>query len=98
MTHGASLPSFSLFITSKKLISSIHVTDLTSAPESLCLIVRRSRAAAAATLWIMMVDRVSEIVNVMVDPVSCWLIIIILADPVSCWHLIMVVDHDRGGS
>ena len=41
-----------------------------------------SRATAVATSWIMMVDRVSEIV-------------IIMADPVSCWHLIVVVDHDR---
>ena len=45
-----------------------------------------------------MVDRESEIVIVMVDPVSSWLIIIIMADPVSCWHLIVVVDHDQGGS
>ena len=66
-------------------ISSIHVTDLTSSPESLCLIVCRSRAVAASTSWNMLVDRVSEIVIVMVDPVSCW-------------HLIMVVDHDWGGS
>lgn len=58
-----------------------HVTDLTSFPESLCLIVRRSRAATAASSWIMMVDRESEIVIIMVDPASCW-------------HLIVVVDHD----
>ena len=74
------LPSYH----SKNIISSMHVTDSTSSLESFCFIVCRSRTAAAATSWIMMVDRESEIVNVSVDPVSFW-------------HLIVVVDHDRGG-
>ena len=70
-------------------VSSIHVTDMASSPESLCLIVCWSRAAAAATSWIMMVDHESEIIFVMADPVSCWLIVILLADPVLCCHLIV---------
>ena len=74
-------------------VSSIHVPDLTSSQESLCLIVCRSRATAAATSWIMMVDCESEIVILMAHPVSCWLIVIVMADPVSCWQLIV----DSGG-
>ena len=75
-------------------ISSIHVTDFTSSPESLCLIVRRSMAAGAVTSWIMMVGRESEIVIVMANPVLCWLIVRIMVDSVSCWHLIV----DSGGA
>ncbi|CAB1421872.1 unnamed protein product [Pleuronectes platessa] len=52
--------------------------------QSLCLIVRRFRAEAAATWWIMMVDRIRDVI-VMVDPVPCRL-------------LIVVVDHDQGNS
>ena len=82
-------------------ISSIHVTDFSSSPESLCLIVHRSRAPAVSTSWIMICGSRIRDRNggpSIVDSESCWLIVIIMADPLSCWHLIMVVDHDRGGS
>ena len=42
---------FSLFIT---LMSHLHVTDVTSSPESCCSIARGSRIKAAATSWILM--------------------------------------------
>ena len=63
-------------------VSSLHFTDLTSSPESLCFIVCKSRA-----LWIMMVDCHLEIMIVMLGPVSC-----------SHMIVIVVVNHDRGGS
>ena len=78
-------------------ISSIYVTDLTSSPESLCFIIRRSRA----TSWNMICGSRTGDRNggsSIADSVSCWLIVIIMADPLSYWHLIIVVDHDRGGS
>ena len=80
-------------------ISSIHVTDLNSSPESLSLIVRRSRAVdydgdgESSNR-----DRDRNDGSFTVDSVSCWLIVITMADPVSCWHLTVLVDHDWGGS
>ena len=91
-------------------ILSIHVTDWTSFPESLCYIVWRSRTAAVATSWIMMVDRRlgswttdhyggSRITHRDGDPAadrgSWWWIK--MTDRRYWWHLIVVVmDPDRG--
>ena len=101
LTTAARDKPFGLLSFKEIHISAIHVTDLTSSPESLCLIVRRSRTPAVATSWIMTCgsrirDRNGG--SSIADSVSCWLIVIIMADPLSCWHLTMVVDHDRGGS
>ena len=67
-----------------------HVTDLTSAPEFLCPIVRRSRASAVATSWSTTCgsrirDRNGG--SSIADSVSYWLVVTIMADPLSCWHL-----------
>ena len=70
-------------------ITSIHVTDLTSSPES-----PGPRLLPHHGLW--SVDRVSEIVIIMADPVSCWHLIVVHDRGGSWWWILILVDHDCG--
>ena len=63
-----------------------------SSPVSLCFIICRSRTTAAATSWIMMVDRGLGSWTVGHNGGSR------IRDGVGSWPWIGVVDHNRGGS